>query len=217
MVTIRTFIMFKVSLMIIVVAHLIFSSLAVNASTLAEQLIDLSELQYELVDYPNVENEYVTNTISNQKTLRITVSELRDNSGLIYLGGLVSKAELAAYLTELKLILGDKFQQYRSNQSQRDHGMFHLTIINPSEYQFIDKAKITLGEQYSVTLLGLGKVAKSRQESYFVVAQSPDAQLFRQQNVLSLKDFHITLGFFPQDIYGVKKDKSTLLKKVPKY
>jgi len=203
---------FHVSVMITLITHLLFWSVEVNANTLAEHLIELSDLESEVGDPENIDDENVTSIFSKQKTLRITVSELRDNSGLVYLGGVVSKAVLAPYLKELELILGDKFEQYRRHQSQRDHGLFHLTLINPNEYQFIDKSKVNLGQQYTVTLLGLGKVSKTQQDSYFVVAQSSDAQLFRQQQVLPFKDFHVTLGFFPQDIYGVSKGKTTLLK-----
>lgn len=159
-----------------------------------------------------VQNNNLSVVSNNKKTIRVTLTELRDNSGLVYLGGLVSKAELAIYLTELELILGDNYQQYRENQAQRDHRLFHLTLINPNEYQFIDKSKIKLGDKFTVTLLGLGKVAQNNKESYFVVAQSSDAQFFRQQQILKAKDFHITLGFSPQDIYGVSKNAATLIK-----
>jgi hypothetical protein len=62
-----------------------------------------------------------------------------------------------------------------------------------------------------VTLLGLGKVAQGSKTSFFVVAQSADAQLIRQHFILAAKDFHITLGFNPSDIYGVNKGRSTLI------
>lgn len=204
----------KISIIIVLIAHLLFSSANVNAYTLAEQLVELSE--FELAQEPdellNNEDDNIKNIFSKQKTLRIKVTELRDNSGLVYLGGVVSKADLAPYLKELEIILGNNFEQYRRHQSQRDHGLFHLTLINPNEYQFIDKSKVTIGQQYTVTLLGLGKVANTDKESYFVVAQSSDAQFFRQQQILPFKDLHVTLGFSPQDIYGVSKGKSTLLK-----
>lgn len=159
------------------------------------------------------EVEQRTTSFSKQKSLQITVTELRDNSGLVYLGGLVSKADLAAYLNDLEQILGDEFNQYRENQAKRDHGVFHLTLINPNEYQFIDKSKFALGEKLTITLLGLGKVIKNNQTSYFVVAQSSQGQFFRQQQILSAKDFHVTLGFSPTDIYGASKGIETLLDK----
>jgi len=155
------------------------------------------------------------------KNLRLQVKKLSDNQGQTYLGALVSRAELLPYITELKGILSDDFERYRANQAARDHQTFHITLINPNEYQHIDKklveqllsvtTNINFSSQLQVKLLGLGKVEKAGKRSYFVVAQSNDAVLIRQRFLLPHKDFHITLGFNPSDIYGVKKDKTTLL------
>jgi hypothetical protein len=155
------------------------------------------------------------------KTIRLKVSELNDNQGQVYLGAFVSRAELLPYLTELKLLLGDDFKKYRAMQALRDHQSFHMTLLSPREYQLADKTLVekllvpSLNNQFSnqlnVTLLGLGKVERDNKVTFFVVAQSSDAQLIRQQFLLKNKDFHVTLGFNPNDIYGVKKDSSTLI------
>jgi hypothetical protein len=146
-----------------------------------------------------------------EKTLSIKVIELKDNSGLVYLGGEISSADLAPYLQQMKLLLTDDFVQYRQNQALRDHQTFHVTLINPFEYREVNQKNIQLGKSLSVKLLGLGKVAKEEKSTYFVVVQSSQAQFYRQQLALANKDFHITLGFNPQDIYGVSKNSDTLL------
>lgn len=154
-----------------------------------------------------------------QKSMTLTVSELTDNGGLVYIGGKVSQADLSVYLNQLNELLGEEFYEYRANQSARDHNSFHLTLINPYEYQTIDKAQINLGKRFNVTLLGLGTASKSpsktttpeNQATFYVVAQSNDAQFYRQQFALPAKDFHITLGFKPSDIYGVGKGVNTLI------
>ncbi|WP_114326963.1 hypothetical protein [Candidatus Colwellia aromaticivorans] len=155
------------------------------------------------------------------KSLRLKITMLQDNRGQKYLGALVSRAELLPYLTQLQQLLAEDFNQYRALQAARDHQLFHLTILNPREYQLADKAIIeelllpdfnqAFSSQLSVTLIGLGKVVQENKESFFVVAQSADAQLIRQRFILPSKDFHITLGFNPGDIYGVKKDRTTLI------
>jgi len=155
------------------------------------------------------------------KNLRIKVTKLSDNQGQVYLGAIVSRAELSPYLTQLKNILADDFQRFRANQSARDHQSFHMTLLSPKEYQLADKALIeellspdfnrNFSSQLNVTLLGLGSVEQDSKKTFFVVAQSNDAQLIRQRLLLPSKDFHVTLGFNPSDIYGVKKDKTTLL------
>jgi len=155
------------------------------------------------------------------RNLRMKVTKLSDNQGQVYLGARVNRAELIHYLTQLKDILKDDFQSYRANQSARDHQSFHMTLLSPKEYQLADKALVgkllatdfnsNFSSQLSVTLLGLGKVEQDNKKTFFVVAQSNEAQLIRQRFLLQPKDFHVTLGFSPSDIYGVKKNSTTLL------
>lgn len=152
------------------------------------------------------------------KTMRLSITKLSDNQGQEYIGAAVNAADLSPYLEKLELILGESFTHYRERQAARDHHQFHMTLVSPPEYQHADKLIINkllssgVG-QINVTLLGLGKVALDNKETFFVVAQSNDAQLLRQQLLLKNKDFHITLGFNPSDIYGVTKDISTLIVK----
>lgn len=155
------------------------------------------------------------------KSLRLKIAELHDNQGQKYLGALVSRAELLPYLTKMQQLLGDDFNHYRALQAARDKQLFHLTVLSPHEYQLADKGIISellatdgshsLLNKINVTLFGLGKVAKKNKTTFFVVVQSADAQLIRQRFILSAKDFHITLGFNPSDIYGIEKGLSTLV------
>jgi len=176
-------------------------------------LQSLHSQQNESLD--NLEGNLKDNTLT---TLRLNVSKLQDNQGQVYLGAKVNSAELAIYLDKLAQLLGDDFQQYRAFQAARDHQLFHMTLVSPPEYQLADKdlvAKLLSLEknnQLIVNLLGLGTVKQNDKETFFVVAQSDNGQLIRQQFLLKKKDFHITLGFKPNDIYGVTKDRSTLIK-----
>ena len=155
------------------------------------------------------------------KTLRLQVEKLFDNQGQVYLGGVISRAELSPYLMQLKDLLKDDFDGFRENQAARDHQSFHMTLLSPQEYQLADKTIIenllsldvnsNFSNQLNVTLLGLGQAEQRNKKTFFVVAQSGDAQLIRQQFLLQAKDFHVTLGFSPNDVYGVKKDRSTLI------
>lgn len=157
----------------------------------------------------------------SHKSLRVKLTKLKDNQGQVYLGAIISRAELSSYLVTLEQLLGNNFQKYRALQAARDHQLFHVTMLTPQEYQLADKTLVekllapdfnsNFSSQLSVTLLGLGMVEQSNKKTYFVVAQSNDAQLIRQRFLLNQKDFHITLGFNPSDIYGVKKDNSTLI------
>ena len=143
--------------------------------------------------------------------IQIEIVKLMDNSGLTYVGGKVNAAALELYLSQMKKILGDDFARYRQYQSERDHQTFHMTLINPYEYQSVTK-EIDIGTKLSVSLRGLGRVNIKDKTTYFVVAQSPQATSYRQNLLLTDKDFHVTLGFYPSDIYGVNKDVTTLNK-----
>lgn len=155
------------------------------------------------------------------KSLRLKITILQDNQGQKYLGALVNRAELLPYLTKLKQLLTEDFNHYRALQAARDHQLFYLTILSPKEYQLADKNIVekllapgfnqSFSSQLNVTLLGLGKVEQENKTTFFVVAQSADAQLIRQRFILPTKDFYITLGFNPSDIYGVNKGLSTLI------
>jgi len=143
--------------------------------------------------------------------IQIEVVKLTDNSGLTYIGGKVSAADLDSYLRQMKQILGDDFALFRQNQSARDHHSFHMTLINPYEYQTLTK-DASIGTNLSVSLLGLARVSVDEKSTYFVVAQSLQAKNYRQNLVLTNKDFHVTLGFNPSDIHGVSKGVASLIK-----
>lgn len=150
--------------------------------------------------------------VDDIKMLVLDIKELADNQGLKYLAGLVNRADIEQYLTQLQIILGDEFESYRHHQSARDHSSFHVTLVNPYEYQALaDKGKV-VNHKIRVQLHGLGRVSKDDNTTYFVVASSPDGQFLRQNLLLKEKDFHVTLGFKSQDVYGVAKDKTTLIK-----
>jgi len=156
-----------------------------------------------------------------KKNIHITISQLKDSQGNIYLGAIINKATLSLYLTQLEQYLLDDFTDYREHQAKRDHQLFHLTVVNPIEYKVINKNLLNKvldinsiqnnQTGINVTLLGLGSVKKNSKATYFIVAQSDDGQLIRQKLLLKNKDFHVTLGFKPSDIYGVSKGVETLL------
>jgi len=159
-------------------------------------------------------NQLSADIFNEDKILSLEISELRDNSGLVYLGGKVSLADLSRYLEQLKTVLGEEqYAIYRRYQAVRDQQTFHITLVNPYEYQTINKTQLKLPKQFRVVLHGLGLVENDEQKSYFVVASSADGQFIRQNLLLKNKDFHVTLGFFPDDIYGVSKGQDTLINK----
>ncbi|PCH94566.1 MAG: hypothetical protein COB83_11235 [Gammaproteobacteria bacterium] len=198
----------------------IVTLLSVEVKSQVSDEIELTDRQIRALQSLN-NSPYQQPTLQQRKSIRVKVSKLKDNQGQDYLGALVSRAELSPYLTTLETVLGTDFQHFRALQAARDHQTFHLTILSPLEYQLADKTLVekllapdfnnTFSSQLNVTLQGLGKVEQDDKKTFFVVAQSSDAQLIRQRFLLTAKDFHVTLGFDPSDIYNVKKDHTTLL------
>jgi hypothetical protein len=187
---------------------LIFWQTSVFANTTPEYLLNNHDNQIEEIPMPDIDLVLEQPLV---KLIQIETVKLTDNSGLIYIGGKVNPADLELYLSKMKKILGDDFALYRQNQSARDHQSFHMTLINPYEYQALKK-DIAIGTTLSVSLSGLGRVILSDKTTYFVVAQSSQATNYRQNLLLSNKDFHVTLGFSPSDIYGVNKGIESLIR-----
>lgn len=182
-----------------------------HSFTRVKFLISAIALAWQTSVVANTTEHFPVSLKNQVKLIQIEIVELTDNSGLTYIGGKVSAADLAPYLAQMKQIVGDDFALYRQNQNTRDHSTFHITLINPYEYQLL-KEKVELGALLSVSLQGLGRVIVEDKVTYFVVAQSSQADIFRQKWVLTRKDFHVTLGFNPDDIYGVSKGVESLIK-----
>ena len=142
--------------------------------------------------------------------LALKIVELKDNSGLVYLGGKVEKIQIAKYLDQLESLLGEDFKAYRANQSARDHHTFHLTLVNPFELREINGAGLE-GKTIDVTLHGVGKAENEKSIAYYVVATSTQGQFLRQKHGLKQKDFHVTLGFKSTDVYNRGKGVDTLI------
>ena len=185
---------------------IIFWQATLSASTLPKSLAENSNNQPKEVLMSDT-----VQAVKKALVIQLEIVELTDNSGLTYVGGKVNAADLELYLSQMKKILGDDFTRYRQYQSERDHQTFHMTLINPYEYQSVTK-EIDIGTKLSVSLRGLGRVNIKDKTTYFVVAQSPQATSYRQNLLLTDKDFHVTLGFYPSDIYGVNKGVASLIK-----
>lgn len=151
---------------------------------------------------------------AHPQTINITLQQLTDNTGLTYFAGLVAKEDLTPYLAHLADILKNDFVTFRQGQQTRDHNQFHITIVNPYEYKDLSEKQTNLlksGIELCFNLLGLGTASNAKSQTYFVVAASSEGQKLRAALGLNEKDFHVTLGFKPQDVYGVSKNIESLI------
>jgi len=129
----------------------------------------------------------------------------------LYLAVYVPEIEVKEYLTNMQKFLPQAdFASYLANQKLRDGDKYHITVVNPIEYEaeFHDKL---IGKMVIYNLLGLGRVTQDEDEVFFIVAESLDIENLRFQVQLPNRDLHVTLGFKNNDIHDVSKDRSTLL------
>lgn len=153
------------------------------------------------------------------------LSYIKDVAGNNYLGIKIEKGLIEPFLSELKDVLGSEYETYTNLQQQRDHGSYHITVINVMDYNKLSKSGIDkfVNSLESVMkypiddlqMLGIGTAQKNENRAYFVVCRSEKLQAIRQRYNLSEHDFHITLGFKFKDVFGVRKNE--VLKKTSKF
>ena len=140
---------------------------------------------------------------------------LLSHSGRTYLGMRVPKELVSPFLNQLRSLLPHHdYTVFTTNQQLRDDGNYHLTIIDPREYEQLI-LPVTLAEgldgRLRFRIIGLGQQASGGNVAYYCVVDSTDAQLFRRGCGLGSKDLHITLGFNPKDIHDQAKGPDTLI------
>lgn len=153
---------------------------------------------------------------NNKHVISTRLEQLTDNTGLTYIAVPVQQEDLTVFLSQLADILKDDFDTFRQGQQTRDHNQFHITIVNPYEFEALEpkyEELLTENIELSFNLIGLGHASNDKSQTYFIVAESIEGQKLRAKLGLKDKDFHVTLGFKPQDVYGVKKNRESLINK----
>ena len=146
------------------------------------------------------------------------ITYLRDTIGNNYLGIKVPNDVVELFLDDLKEILGVDFDVYTENQQNRDHGDYHITVINTMDYnrlakevgveKFVNSLEPILNYEIDdLEMLGVGTAAKGDNRTYFIVCNSDKLDAVRSRFGLGNQDFHTTLGFKDKDVFGVPKNK----------
>jgi hypothetical protein len=111
------------------------------------------------------------------------VQYISDVIGNNYLGIDISQDAIKPFLKTLEELIEDEYDKYTSNQIARDHGKYHLTVINVSDY---NKLANEIGHSKFVNLLeplfdwpiddikmmGVGTAERNGNRAYFVVCKS---------------------------------------------
>jgi hypothetical protein len=143
---------------------------------------------------------------------------LKDTIGNNYVGINIPEDVVQPHLEKLKDILGEEdFEIFTQNQKMRDHGHYHITVINVMDCNRLSKEmgmanfvkSVELAFEYPIEdleLLGLGTASKNDNTAYFIVCSSDSLDAVRTRFNLTKQDFHTTLGFNTKDVFGVPKN-----------
>jgi hypothetical protein len=145
-------------------------------------------------------------------------THIKDVLGNNYLGIKIDSGTVDPFLYKLSEILSpDKYELYTANAQRRDRGKFHITVISVPEYnklvskmgidKFVNSLDMVLKYEIDdLKMMGIGMAQKGENTAYFVVCKSEKLDSIRSRYGLEEKDFHITLGFNPKDVFGVRKN-----------
>ncbi len=139
-----------------------------------------------------------------------------DINGGLYLSINVDVSCISDWLDYLKKITSEiEFYSYTYNQQNRDGNKYHITVINPKEFEkFIkkpEKIEPFIGYPLGFDIYGIGNIKENNNEAYFLVCKSPEVQKIRRIVGLKSHDLHITLGYKYHDIFDKPKNTQSLI------
>jgi len=132
------------------------------------------------------------------------VEILIDAIGQPYLGCSFSWLEVQDFMPRY-YELEPNHEKCSANRKFRDGEPYHMTFMNVGEYRRANMPEIK--QKLTIELLGVGKAVEEDSFAYFIVCTCPEGQEIRKSYGLSEKDFHITLGFDPKDVFKVRKNE----------
>jgi hypothetical protein len=144
---------------------------------------------------------------------------IKDSLNQNYLGINIPNGVVQPFLNELKDLIGESdYEEFTSYQQKRDHGSYHITVINAMDYNKLAKEhgisnfvnsldSVFKYELDDIRMLGLGTAERNGNRAYFIVCESDKLDAIRKRYNLPKHDFHITLGFHHKDVFGVPKNK----------
>jgi hypothetical protein len=109
------------------------------------------------------------------------LTHIKDTLGNNYLGIDIPNGVVEPFLNELKDIIGeDDYEVFTENQQKRDHGGFHMTVINVMDYNRlakeagIDKFVNSLDPIFKypiddMKMMGVGTADKNENRTFYVV------------------------------------------------
>ncbi|MEM9810057.1 MAG: hypothetical protein AAF788_02425 [Pseudomonadota bacterium] len=147
-----------------------------------------------------------------KRALRLSgvVEELYDRRGQPYLGMMMREPFLGQIAHRLlRSWEGLDAHRFLTRRRERNGQQHHITLVAPPEMTKVIRSRRVVGRQLSFAVQGAGCVKAPDGKSYFLLLDAPCADQLRSLLGLPNKDFHLTLGFSPQDIHTMRKNRST--------
>jgi hypothetical protein len=133
-----------------------------------------------------------------------------------YVGIFLDRRDVSKFDIEFQSLVGpEEYSKLSTSRWGRDGDRLHMTVINPYEYEALQKAGSAADlqqltkESIWIELIALGKQQQPPAVIYYIIGESLWGQQLRRRFHLPKTDLHITLGFTPHDIHGVNKGIET--------
>lgn len=154
--------------------------------------------------------------------MKFKIEYIKDVLGNNYLGIKIPNFLVDKYLKDLKYYLEDdnKYDLLVKNQKNRDNDKYHITVINVWDFNALTttvgmQQKIDTLMQFDISdiqFMGIGEAKSYISEAYFIVCKSKILNDILKNLGLPEKDFHITIGFNPKDVFDKPKNQVIKLK-----
>jgi hypothetical protein len=150
--------------------------------------------------------------------MKLKLSYILDSVGNRYIGFDIPITVVEPFLVEMANDIENNniYNEYIEYKSKRDgEHKYHITVINAFDTKkltestnFIELQENLFDTEYTISLIGLGKVNKNENEAYFIVVKCEGISLLQKYFGLTPTDLHITIGFKFKDVFGVRKNET---------
>lgn len=158
----------------------------------------------------------VIKDIIGQPYVAIVFSSSRENNGFI----LSYLDKLKQYLIKDKSYLKEEYDLLLSNKYNRDgYGHWHITVFNSMECKKFPYLLLYDGVEINTpnVICGIGTISKKMteksefMETYFIILENKELDDLARIHELEKRNYHITLGFHPKDLFHAPKDYTSLI------
>lgn len=133
------------------------------------------------------------------------IKKLQSRQPRDFLAVHIAGDKLKNHIEQMREDAGTVFDEYSNLRHNRDGDSFHITIVNPDEFDAAQHENL-VGRSLWFDIHQLGKVTEGDGVAYYVRCTSKEAQELRGSVNLGEANLHVSLGFRPDDIHSTPKN-----------